>query len=155
MTNPMPTIFFGHGNPMNALQHNAYTEGWAAMGAGIRGLAPVCAYPPIGTSPRSAVTGMLLPRTIHDFGGFPQALFQVRPRAGRSDAGGPRADLARAASVRSDLDWGLIMAPGPCSAMSFRTPIFPWCNSASITRVRRPIIINWGNALPGCATKAC
>ena len=32
---PMPTIFFGHGNPMNALQCNAYTEGWAAIGAKI------------------------------------------------------------------------------------------------------------------------
>jgi 4,5-DOPA dioxygenase extradiol len=35
MVKPMPTIFFGHGNPMNALQRNAYTEGWAAIGARI------------------------------------------------------------------------------------------------------------------------
>ena len=74
----MPTIFFGHGNPMNAIERNRYTEAWATIGASIpRPKAIVCVsahwYPPA-----TSVTANENPRTIHDFGGFPRPLYEVQ-----------------------------------------------------------------------------
>lgn len=74
----MPAIFFGHGNPMNALQQNEWTEGWARIGRELpRPRAIVCVsahwYPPA-----TLVTAVEKPRTIHDFGGFPRPLYEVQ-----------------------------------------------------------------------------
>ncbi len=61
----MPAIFFGHGNPMNALQHNAYTEGWASIGASIPRPKAVLAVSAHWYIPATAVTASATPRTIH------------------------------------------------------------------------------------------
>ena len=64
---PLPTIFFGHGNPMNALQHNAFTEGWAGIGKALpkpKGIVAVSAH---WYLPGTWVTAMARPRTIHDY----------------------------------------------------------------------------------------
>ena len=77
MANLMPAIFLGHGNPMNALAHNSYTEAWAALGAKLpRPKAVLCISAHWYTA-GSALTVNTAPKTIHDFGGFPHELYQV------------------------------------------------------------------------------
>lgn len=105
----MPAVFFGHGNPMNALQKNAWTESWNAMGRTLpRPKAILCVsahwYPPA-----TLVTAVERPRTIHDFGGFPRPLFEVQyPAPGDLDlCRRVQGVLGRATEVGFDHRWGL------------------------------------------------
>lgn len=77
----MPAIFFGHGNPMNALQRNDWTAAWANIGKTIPRPRAVLCISAHWYLPSTRVTGMPAPHTIHDFGGFPKELYRVRYQA--------------------------------------------------------------------------
>ena len=104
----MPVVFFGHGSPMNTLDRNQYTDAWRALGETIpRPRAILCVSAHWYTR-GTAVTAMENPKTIHDFSGFPQALFDVQYLA----PGDPRLasrvrELLAPLGVHPDHSWGL------------------------------------------------
>lgn len=102
----MPAIFFGHGNPMNALLHNGWTAAWEQIGRGIPRPEAILCVSAHWYLPGTMVTAMEKPRTIHDFGGFPRELYQVRyPAPG--DPGLCRRVQALLGEVGLDSQWGL------------------------------------------------
>jgi 4,5-DOPA dioxygenase extradiol len=105
----MPAIFFGHGNPLNALLRNAYTEGWAAIGRSITRPKAVLCISAHWYLPGTAVTAMPRPRTIHDFGGFPRELYEVQyPAPGSPELAQRVRELLAPAPVQMDeRGWGL------------------------------------------------
>lgn len=108
MTKPMPAIFFGHGNPMNALLSNAYTKGWAAIGAEVPRPKAVLSISAHWYIPATSVTAMSSPRTIHDFGGFPPELYGVTYPAPGDPALASRVQtLLAPITVGRDEHWGL------------------------------------------------
>jgi len=104
----MPAIFFGHGNPMNALADNAWTRGWAAIGASLPRPKAILCVSAHWYVPALAVTAMERPRTIHDFGGFPRELFAYRyPAPGSPSVAQRVADLLGGDAVLDEHQWGL------------------------------------------------
>jgi 4,5-DOPA dioxygenase extradiol len=108
MSARLPAVFLGHGNPMNALEANAWTRAWAALGAALPRPRAVLAISAHWYVPATAVTAMPTPRTIHDFGGFPRALYEVRyPAAGDAVLAARVQRLLAPLPVLADHSWGL------------------------------------------------
>lgn len=107
--NKIPALFIGHGNPMNTMEQNGYTEAWQAFGQHLprpKALLVVSAHWYFGAT---AITAMPNPRTIHDFYGFPQALFDFQyPAPGDADLAREIVELVKPQWVGLDRDqWGI------------------------------------------------
>jgi 4,5-DOPA dioxygenase extradiol len=104
----MPVVFFGHGSPMNAIEPSRYGEAWRAIGLALpRPRAILCVSAHWYTR-GTGVTAMAQPPTIHDFYGFPQALFDMQYPAPGDPALARRVrDLLAPVEVRLAEDWGL------------------------------------------------
>jgi 4,5-DOPA dioxygenase extradiol len=108
MSQIMPAIFFGHGNPMNALMRNPYTEAWARLGKEAPRPKAILCVSAHWYVEGAAVTVSTAPRTIHDFGGFPRELFQVQyPAPGDPELVARVEQLLAPFPVRRDEEWGL------------------------------------------------
>jgi len=104
----MPVVFFGHGSPMNTLDRNQYTETWRKIGEAIPAPKAIVCVSAHWYTEGTAVTAMSRPRTIHDFYGFPQALFDVQyPAPGKPDLAERVRELLAPVDVALDESWGL------------------------------------------------
>ncbi|MEM6161545.1 4,5-DOPA dioxygenase extradiol [Erwinia sp. P6884] len=104
----MPALFLGHGSPMNVLEENTFTETWRKLGETLPRPKAIVAISAHWYGPETAVTAMAQPRTIHDFGAFPQALFDTRyPAPGSPEVAAQIAELLSPVEVRLDRAWGL------------------------------------------------
>lgn len=108
MANLLPAIFFGHGNPMNAVLNNRYTEGWRLIGQHLAKPKAVLSISAHWFVPETGVTISTAPRTIHDFGGFPRELYQVQyPAPGDPDLARRVQQMLAPLPVNLDNSWGL------------------------------------------------
>ena len=104
----MPVLFIGHGSPMNGIEDNEFSQRWTQMAKEIPTPAAVLVVSAHWFSRGPRITAMDFPETIHDFGGFPQALFDVQyPAPGNPVLAMETASLIHSAHVALDHDWGL------------------------------------------------
>jgi 4,5-DOPA dioxygenase extradiol len=104
----MPVLFVGHGSPMNGIEDNEFSERWIRMAKEIPTPAAVLVISAHWFTNGTRVTAMDFPETIHDFGGFPQALFDVQyPAPGNPALAQETASLLHSAHVELNHDWGL------------------------------------------------
>ena len=107
-TEKMPVLFLGHGSPMNAIEENEFVTGWREAGKTIPKPNAILCISAHWETRGTHVTVMEKPRTIHDFGGFPQELFNVQyPAPGSPELAKEVKETVKKAEVRSDEKWGL------------------------------------------------
>ncbi|MRS64655.1 4,5-DOPA dioxygenase extradiol [Larkinella terrae] len=104
----MPVLFVGHGSPMNGIQDNEFSRRWKTMAKEIPTPSAVLVVSAHWFTRGTKITAMNFPKTIHDFGGFPQALFDVQyPAPGNPVLAKETVSLLHSAQVELDHDWGL------------------------------------------------
>lgn len=104
----MPVLFVGHGSPMNAIEDNVFSQRWRQMGKEIPTPKAVLCISAHWLTRGTFVTAMDKPQTIHDFGGFPKALFDVQYSApGDPELAKETASLITSTATGLDHDWGL------------------------------------------------
>jgi len=103
-----PAVFAGHGSPMYALEPNRYTAAWAELGKSLKRPDAVLVISAHWVTRGVWVTAMTKPKTIHDFGGFPQALFDIQYPAPGSPALADRVtELLNVPVVLEENEWGI------------------------------------------------
>ncbi len=106
--NKMPVLFVGHGSPMNAIESNEFSQGWAVMGKQLPKPRAIICISAHWETKGTFVTAMEHPKTIHDFGGFPQELFNVQyPAPGSPVTAEHTKESIKGALVGLDHAWGL------------------------------------------------
>ncbi|WP_242087045.1 4,5-DOPA dioxygenase extradiol [Aestuariivivens sediminis] len=107
-TPKMPALFLGHGSPMNAIEDNPFVQGFKTITKRIPTPKAILCISAHWETKGTKVTAMDMPRTIHDFGGFPKALYDIQyPAPGSPDLAKETAQLMAPLSVTMDYDWGL------------------------------------------------
>ncbi len=104
----MPILFLGHGSPMNAIEENQFVDGFRKIALSLPRPAAILCISAHWYTHGTKVTAMEMPRTIHDFGGFPKALFEVQyPAKGSPKLAKETKDLLLPNLVELDENWGL------------------------------------------------
>lgn len=107
-TDTMPVLFLGHGSPMNALEDNEFTRAFKDIAKNIPKPAAILCVSAHWYTRGTFVTAMQMPRTIHDFGGFPRELYEVQyPAPGSPELAKTTQELVKSTSVQLDETWGL------------------------------------------------
>jgi len=104
----LPTLFIGHGSPMNGIENNEFSQTWKNFGKEIPKPKAVLVISAHWLTNGTKITAMENPKTIHDFGGFPQALFDVQyPAKGDPKLAIETSKLITSTQVELDHEWGL------------------------------------------------
>lgn len=107
-TAQMPVLFLGHGSPMNAIEENEFVTGFRNVGKTIPRPAAILCVSAHWETKGTFVTAMEYPKTIHDFGGFPQALFDVQyPSPGSPELARETKNIIKKTEIGLDEKWGL------------------------------------------------
>lgn len=104
----MPVLFIGHGSPMNAIEDNKYSQSWHALGTTLPRPQAILSVSAHWLTNGTKVTSMAQPKTIHDFGGFPKALFDAQyPAHGSPEFANLTRELVTYSHIQGDDTWGL------------------------------------------------
>jgi 4,5-DOPA dioxygenase extradiol len=104
----MPVLFMGHGSPMNGIEENEFSEYWAKLATEIPQPEAVLCISAHWLTKGTHVTAMQDPKTIHDFSGFPQKLYEVDyPAPGKPELANEISALVTSAQVGLNHEWGL------------------------------------------------
>lgn len=107
-TPEMPLLFLGHGSPMNAIEENEFVQGFRSIAQKLPKPQAILCISAHWETKGTFVTAMEKPKTIHDFGGFPKALFDVQyPAPGSPALAKEVKEIMTPTLVGEDLDWGL------------------------------------------------